>query len=87
MAHEAFSFKPATIPELTRGQKRSKYATTVEAVHKYLNDHADQQAVKIELGGVSVKAAVASFRNVIAKQYKESLRLVQRNGELYIERR
>jgi hypothetical protein len=87
MAAETFRFKPAEVPQATRGKRRSKYVATVEAVHEYLKDHADQRCVKIELGDVGIKSAVASFRNAISKQYRDSMRLVQRGGDLYIEKR
>jgi hypothetical protein len=87
MAAETFSFKPAEIPPAERGLRKSKYAATVEAVNEYLLANKDQQAVKIDLGHVNIKSAVASFRNVIAKRYPATLRLVQRGGDLYIQRR
>ena len=87
MAAEIFNFKPAEVPQTSRGLRRSKYVATIEAVHQYLRDHPDQRCVKIELGGVGVKSAVASFRNAISKHYRESMRLVQRGSDLYIERR
>ncbi len=87
MATEIFSFKPAEVPKASRGLRKSKYVETVNAVHEYLQDHADQRSVKIELGDVGVKSAVASFRNAISKQYPDTLRLVQRGGDLYIEKR
>ncbi len=87
MAVEAFSFIPAEIPQAERGSRKSKYAATIEAVNEYLQAHKDQRAVKIELADVSIKSAVASFRNAIAKRYPDTLRLVQRGGELYIQRR
>jgi hypothetical protein len=87
MAAEVFSFKPAEIPQAERGLRRSKYLATVEAVYEYLQAHKDQRAVKIDLGDVSTKSAVASFRNAIAKNYPDTLRLVQRGGDLYIEKR
>jgi hypothetical protein len=87
MAAEAFSFKPAEIPQAERGSRRSKYLATVEVVHEYLQAHKDQRAVKIDLGDVSIKSAVTSFRNAIAKSHPETLRLVQRGGDLYIEKR
>jgi hypothetical protein len=82
-----FSFKPAEIPKASRGRRGSKYAVTVEAIYKYLTEHPDQRSVKIELGGVGIKSAVASFRSAISRLYPEKLRLVQRAGDLYIERR
>lgn len=87
MAPEPFPFKPAAIPQAERGQRGSKYVATVEKVHEYLVQHKEVDAVRIELGDVSVKSAVASFRNVIAKRYRESLRLQQRGSDLYIARR
>jgi hypothetical protein len=87
MAIEAFGFKPAAIPTAVRGLRTSKYGATVEAVYEYLRSHKDQPSVKIDLGDASLKAAVASFRTAIAKRYPGSLRLVQRGGELYIQRR
>ena len=87
MAAETFGFKPAEVPQAVRGLRKSKYVATVEAVHEYLQDHSDQRSVQIELGDVSIKSAIASFRNAIAKQYPDTLRLVQRGGELYIEKR
>ena len=87
MAAEIFSFKPAEVPQATRGLRRSKYVATVDAVHKYLKDHTDQRSVKIELGDVGIKSAVASFRNAISKHYPDTIRLVQRGGDLYIEKR
>jgi hypothetical protein len=87
MAADAFKFKPAEVPKAERGMRKSKYVATVEAVYQYLQDHGDQRAVKIELGDVGVKSAVASFRNAIAKQYPDAIRLVQRGGELYVEKR
>jgi hypothetical protein len=87
MATESFSFKPASIPQASRGLRTSKYVATVEAVHKYLQDNAEQRSVKIELGNVAIKSAVASFRNAISKHHPDVIRLVQRAGELYIEKR
>jgi hypothetical protein len=87
MVAETFGFKPAEVPQASRGLRRSKYVATVEAVHQYLQDHTDQRSVKIELGDVGIKSAVASFRNAISKQYPDTMRLVQRGGDLYIERR
>jgi hypothetical protein len=87
MAAEIFRFKPAEVPKASRGLRKSKYVETVNAVHEYLKDHADQPSVKIELGDVGVKSAVASFRNAISRQYPDTLRLVQRGGDLYMERR
>lgn len=87
MSAETFNFKPADVPKAERGLKKSKYMATVEAVHQYMKDHSDQESVKIELGDVSAKSAHASFRNAIAKQYSDTLRLAQRGGGLYIERR
>lgn len=87
MAAEAFSFAPAEIPKAERSARESKYVATVKAVQKYMDEHKDQRSVKIELGDVSVKSAVASFRNAISRHYPGSLRLVQRGGELFIERR
>jgi hypothetical protein len=87
MAAEKFGFKPAPIPQASRGLRTSKYVATVEAVYKYLQENADQRSVKIELGDVAVKSAVASFRNAISKHYPDSIRLVQRAGALYIEKR
>jgi hypothetical protein len=87
MAAEAFSFKPAEIPKAERASRESKYVATVKAVYQYMQDHTDQRSVKIELGDVSVKSAVASFRNAISRQYPDRLRLVQRGSDLYVERR
>ena len=87
MANESFSFAPAVVPKVARGMKKSKYALTVEAVNQYMKDHKGADAVRLELGDVAVKSAVASFRNAIARLYPDTLRLVQRGGELYIERR
>ena len=87
MAANIFSFKPAEVPPTSRGTRTSRYSATVEAVHAYLQEHADQQAVKVELGSVAIKTAVASFRSTIAKLHPQSLRLMQRGGELYIARR
>jgi hypothetical protein len=87
MATEIFNFKPVAVPQAKRGLRRSKYVATVEAVHQYLEDHSDKRSVKIELGDVGIKSAVASFRNAISKQYRDSMRLVQRGGDLYIEKR
>jgi hypothetical protein len=87
MATQGFSFKPAEVPQATRGLKGSKYVSTVEAVHEYLQKHAEQRSVKVELGDVGVKSAVASFRNAISKLYPDTMRLVQRGGDLYIARR
>lgn len=87
MAAEAFSFKPAQVPQAVRGSRGSRYVATVEKVHNYLAAHKDVESVEIELGDVSLKSAVASFRNVIAKRYRDSLRLQQRGGRLYIARR
>jgi hypothetical protein len=84
MAADIFNFKPAEVPRALKG---SKYAATVQAVHEYMQEHTDQKSVKVELGDVSVKSAVASFRIAIKKQFPDTLRLVQRRGELYIERR
>jgi len=87
MAANIFSFKPAEVPPASRGLRISKYSATVDAVYKYLQGHATEQSVKIELGDVGIKSAVTSFRNAIAKLYPDSLRLVQREGALYIARR
>ena len=87
MAADIFAFKPAEVPKASRGRRKSKYVETVEAVSQYLQDHADQPSVKIELGDVAVKSAVASFRNAIARHYPDTLRLVQRGGDLYVARR
>ncbi len=87
MATESFSFAPATVPKVARGMKKSKYAATVEAVYQHMQGNKNTQAVKVDLGDVSVKSAVASFRNAIARLHPDTLRLVQRGGELYIERR
>jgi hypothetical protein len=87
VAADMFSFKPAEVPKATRGRRRSKYAATVEAVHEYLAKHADERSVKIELGSVDSRSAAASFRMTVAKNHPDSLRLVQRGEDLYIERR
>jgi hypothetical protein len=87
VAAEAFNFKPASVPQAERGSRGSKYGATVEKVHDYLTEHKDVQSVEIELGDVSLKSAVASFRNLIAKKYRDSLRLQQRGSRLYIARR
>jgi hypothetical protein len=87
MATDIFTFKPAEVPKAQRGLKKSKYGATVEAVHQYLQAHKNQQSVKLELGEVGIKSAVASFRHAIARRYPDALRLVQRGGELYIQRR
>ncbi len=72
MAANIFSFTPAPVPPASRGLRGSKYAATVEAVYKYLQEHIDERSVKIELGNVGVKSAVASFRNAIAKRYPDT---------------
>ena len=87
MAADAFDFKPAQVPQATRGLRRSRYAVTVDAVHAYLQEHADERAVKIELGSVGIKAAAASFRAAIKKYYPDAMRLAQRGSELFIERK
>jgi hypothetical protein len=87
MATEMFGFKPAPVPQASRGLRTSKYVATVEAVYKYLQENADQRSVKIELGNVAIKSAVASFRNAISKLHPDAIRLVQRAGALYIEKR
>jgi hypothetical protein len=86
MAVEMFKFGPAEVPRASRGLRKSKYGTTVEAVYEYLQENADQTAVKIELGSVDIKSAAASFRNAIAKRFPDAIRMVQRGGDLYIER-
>jgi hypothetical protein len=86
-AEKMFSFKPAEVPPATRGLRRSKYTATIEAVHQYLQDHPDERSVKVELGDVDIKSATTSFRNAIAKQFRDTIRLVQRRGDLYIVRR
>jgi len=78
MAVETFNFEPATVPKAVRGIRKSKYLTTVEAVQEYLQAHKTTESVKVELGDVNVKSAVASFRNAIAKNYPDTLRLLQR---------
>jgi len=87
MAADAFDFKPAEVPQATRGLKKSRYAATVDAVHAYLQEHADQRAVQIELGSVGIKAAAASFRAAIKKHHPDDMRLAQRGGELFVERK
>ena len=87
MASDIFSFKPAAVPSVSRGIRKSRYVTTVEAIYQYLHDHPDQRSVRIELGDVGIRNAVTSFRNAIAKTHPDVMRLVQRGGELYIERR
>ena len=87
MAADSFNFTPAAVPKVVRGLKKSKYAATVEAVHQYMKDHKSAEAVKVDLGDVAVKSAVASFRAAIARLHPDTLRLVQRGGELYIERK
>lgn len=87
MAADTFAFKPAPVPKAVRGVRKSKYAATIEAVHQYLELHKDTESVRVELGNISAKSAVASFRNAIARRYPDTLRLVQRGGELYITRR
>lgn len=86
-AEKMFSFKPAAVPQATRGQRGSKYVATVEAVHEYLKDHPDERSVQIDLGGVDVKSAAPSFRNAISKQFPDTIRMVQRGRDLYIEKR
>jgi len=87
MATDIFRFKPADVPQAKRGLRKSKYSATVEAVYEYLQKNPDQRSVKIELGDVGIKSAVASFRMAISKLYPDAIRLVQRAGELYVERR
>jgi hypothetical protein len=87
MAVEGFAFKPAPVPQAQRGSRGSRYVATVENVNRYLAQHKDVQSVQIELGDVSLKSAVASFRNVISKNYRDSLRLQQRGGQLFVSRR
>ncbi|MGI5939250.1 MAG: hypothetical protein ACOX8V_00885 [Thermoleophilia bacterium] len=87
MADEIFSFEPAVVPKAQRGFRRSKYLATVEAIDQFLKENPNENAVKIELGDVSSKSAYASFRTVIAREYPDSIRLTQRGGDLYIERR
>lgn len=87
MATESFKFAPAVVPKVARGAKGSRYASTVEAVYQHMKENKATQAVKVDLGDVAVKTAVASFRAAIARLYPDTLRLVQRGGELYIERR
>jgi hypothetical protein len=87
MAAEVFSFKPADIPQAVRGRKKSRYSATVESVYEYMKEHPDQKSVKLELVGVSAKAAAASFRQAISKSYPSELRLVQRGEDLYLQRR
>lgn len=87
MVADSFNFAPAVVPKVARGMKKSKYAATVEAVHQHMKDNKGTQAVKVDLGDVAVKSAVASFRAAIARLYPDTLRLVQRGGELYIERK
>jgi hypothetical protein len=87
MAVEVFSFEPADVPKAQRGLRRSKYLATVEGIDQYMKEHPEQNAVKIQLGNVSSKSAYASFRTVIAREYSDVLRLTQRGGDLYIERR
>lgn len=87
MAADSFNFTPAAVPKVARGMKKSKYAATVEAVHQYMQDNKGTQAVKVDLGDVAVKSAVASFRAAIAKLHPDTLKLVQRGGELYVERK
>jgi hypothetical protein len=82
-----FRFKPAQVPKAVRGTRRSRYAGTVEAVYHYMQEHKDATSVKVELGDTGVKSAVAGFRNAIARSYPDSLRLVQRGGEIYITKR
>ena len=86
MAGEHFGFRPAAIPAAKRGGRESKYVSTVQAVDHYLEEHKDQRSVKIDLGDVAIKSAVASFRAAISRQYPGRLRLVQRGSDLYIER-
>jgi hypothetical protein len=86
MAVEPFGFKPAEIPAAERGGRESRYVATVKSVNQYLEEHRDQKSVKLDLGDVAVKTAVASFRAAISRQYSGRLRLVQRGGDLYIER-
>ncbi len=85
MSAEAFDFVPAIVPEATRGLKKSKYTATVEAIYLFLQEHKDTKAVKIELGDVSLKSALTSFRNTVRRLYPDTLRVVQRGGDLYIE--
>jgi hypothetical protein len=87
MAVEMFKFAPAAVPSPDRAGRKSRYRMTVEAIDEYLAENSDQKSVKIELGSVSSKTAYASFRNVISKYYSDTLRLIQRRGDLYIERR
>jgi hypothetical protein len=87
MASDVFKFKPAEVPRASRGLRKSKYGATVEAVHTYLQENTDEQAIKIDLGGVEIKSAAAGFRNAIAKRYSDEMRLVQRGGDLYIQKR
>lgn len=87
MATDIFSFKPVDVPQASRGRRRSRYAATVEAVYQFLQDHADSRSVKIDLGNVGVRSAVAGFRGAISKLHPDALRLVQRGGDLYIQRR
>lgn len=87
MEAEIFRFEPVEVPPATRGLRRSKYIATLEAVHEYLQDHTDKRSVRVELGDVAIKSATSGFRNAISQHYPDTLRLVQRGGELYIEKR
>jgi hypothetical protein len=86
MGPEIFDFKPAPVPQAVRGRRTSRYTATVEAVQKYLDAHPEQPSVKLELGSTGLKAASASFRKALSGPGSNSLRLVQRGGELYIAR-
>ena len=87
MPVEAFDFRPAEVPQALRGSRGSRYTTTVEKIAEYLAEHEDVEAVELELGDVSVKSALASFRGVVRKKYRDSLRVQQRGGRVYISRR
>ncbi len=87
MAVEPFPFKAAEVPKAVRGARESKYMATVRVIDQYMKDHKNERSVKVDLGDVSIKSAVGNFRSAVAREFPNKLRVVQRGGELYIERR
>jgi hypothetical protein len=86
VAAETFSCKPVEVLQAVRGLRRSRYVATVEAVHQYLQCHPGQLTVKIELGDVGSKSAVASFRNAISKPYPDAFAWRTGVGSLHSKR-
>ena len=69
------------VPNRTHSVRGSRYLKTVEQFNEN-----EASVIEIALGDTKLLTATQGFRKAVEKGYKDNIKVVQRNGSLYLKK-